>query len=124
MSINELQHRLLCDLRKLNLPIEEVEIYLRPFSKTYYGRYYPVMNTKMGVKPKIYVYPFEKDGTVMTYTQILKTVIHEFCHHLQYSRGHTRIKGIMHDTHFWSLYNKYNSLADKLNMFGGVVYEV
>ena len=39
MSQEELYHKLLTDLKTLNLPIDEVDIVLRPYSKTYYGRY-------------------------------------------------------------------------------------
>ena len=34
----ELQHRLITDLLNIGIPVDEVEIFLRPFSKTYYGR--------------------------------------------------------------------------------------
>ena len=104
MSVEELRHRLVSDLRELGLPIEDVDIYFRPFSKTSYGRYLPVQE---GVRPKIYVDPFADYGELMTYDKILETAVHEFCHHLQYVGGHKRIKGVMHDTQFWELYNQY-----------------
>lgn len=109
MPIVDLQHRLLSDLRRLSLPIDEVEVFLRPFSKTYYGRYFPAYDE---TQPKIYVYPFEdKRGTLLNYQTILETTIHEFCHHIQYASGHQRVRGVMHDTQFWQLYNHYMKRA-------------
>ena len=52
MSTEELRTRLLSDLSQLNLPIYEVDLFIRPFSKTLYGRYFPVYNEKE-TKPKI-----------------------------------------------------------------------
>ncbi len=104
MSNNEFRHRLLTDLRRLGLPVDEVSIYLRPFSKTFYGRYFPSYD---GGFPKIYIYPYEEDGSFMSYRKILETAVHEFCHHIQYSTGHKRVKGVMHDSQFWNLYNQY-----------------
>lgn len=110
MSMNELLHRLLTDLKNLKLPVNEVYIFIRPFSKTYYGRYFPEYD---GSDPKIYVYPYEENGEFMSYKKILETVVHEFCHHIQYSSGHKRVKGVMHDSQFWKLYNYYmNKIAE------------
>lgn len=110
MTLGELQHRLLTDLRNLSLPVDEVKIYIRPFSKTYYGRYFPTYDNS-GVPPKIYLYPYEENGDFMPYSKILETVVHELCHHIQYTSGHVRVKGVMHDTQFWNLYNHYMKLA-------------
>lgn len=121
MHIEELQHRLLTDLYTLRLPVNEVDLFFRPYSKTYYGRYFPSYDK--GVKPKIYIYPFNEDYSVMNYEQVLDTTIHEFCHHIQYSNGFVRLKGVMHDTEFWKLYNLYTNRAKKLKMLGGGVIE-
>lgn len=120
MSKKELLNRLLSDLSVLNLPVDEVEVSLRPFSKTYYGRYFPVHNDNK-VKPRIFIYPYEnKDNDLMDYERILKTSIHEFCHHLQYTSGSfSRVKGVMHDTQFWQLYNYYCQKAVKKKIIGG-----
>lgn len=106
MTLDELRHRLLTDLQDISLPVDEVEIFIRPYSKTYYGRYFP---TYAGdeIPPKIYLYPYEESGEFMPYSKILETVVHEFCHHIQYTSGHERVKGVMHDTQFWRLYNHY-----------------
>ena len=119
MSIGELKYKLFLDLRVLNLPVDEVALYLRPYSKTYYGRYFPVYDESKGV-PKLYVYPFENNqGDLMCYSTIFKTAIHEFCHHIQYTdRNFIRNKGVMHNAQFWQLYNHYVNKAVKLNIIG------
>ena len=122
MSREELKTRLLFDLSQLNLPVDEVDFFIRPFSKTYYGRYYPVYNDKE-VKPKIYIYPYmNEDEDLLPYDTILESSIHEFCHHVQYSSGSfVRAKGVMHDTQFWRLYNHYISRAKRYQLLGGEV---
>lgn len=120
MSQEELRTRLLSDLSQLNLPIDEVDLFIRPFSKTYYGRYFPVYNDDQ-LKPKIYVYPYENSGgDLMSYEKILDTSIHELCHHIQYTNdSFVRIKGVMHDSQFWKLYNHYMERAKKYQLVGG-----
>lgn len=116
MNVDELRHRLLSDLREINLPVDEVDVFLRPYSKTFYGRYFPVYDDSK-VRPKIYVYPYaDKLGNFLPYTKILETVIHEFCHHIQYASApeFVRVKGVMHNAQFWQLYNHYLSRAQSL----------
>ena len=122
MSQEELKTRLLSDLSLLNLPVYEVDLFIRPFSKTYYGRYFPVYNDKE-VRPKVYVYPYENvDKELMSYNKILETSIHEFCHHIQYTSGSfVRNKGVMHDTQFWRLFNHYVDRARKYGLLGGEI---
>ena len=122
MNQEELKTRLLSDLSLLNLPVYEVDLFIRPFSKTYYGRYFPVYDDNK-VRPKIYVYPYENvDKELMNYDVILETSIHEFCHHIQYTSGSfVRNKGVMHNTQFWKLYNHYIERAKKYQLLGGEV---
>ena len=122
MNLEDLKNRLLSDLSLLNLSVDEVDLFLRPYSSTYYGRYFPVYDEKK-IKPKIYVYPFEnKKGKLMSYDVVLDTAIHEFCHHIQYSSGSfVRKKGVMHDTQFWKLYNHYIERAKRYNLIGGEI---
>ena len=122
MSQEELKTRLLSDLSQLNLPVDEVDLFIRPFSKTYYGRYFPVCDDKL-LKPKIYVYPYENEmGDFMSYDKVLDTAIHELIHHKQYTNDcFTRVKGVMHDTEFWKLYNHYMNRAKKYQMIGGEI---
>lgn len=116
MSQEELYHKLLTDLKTLNLPIDEVDIVLRPYSKTYYGRYFP--NKQNNIKPRIFIYPYANEyGDLLHYFNILDTAIHEFIHHLQYTDPNfKRKKGVMHDTQFWKLYNHYTNRAEKYNI--------
>lgn len=125
MNQEELKTKLFSDLSQINLPVYEVDLFIRPFSKTYYGRYFPAYNDKE-TRPKIYIYPYEnKEEDLMSYTDIFKTAIHEFCHHIQYSSGSfVRSKGVMHDTQFWKLYSHYVKRAEKYQLIGGeVVWE-
>ena len=113
----EIYYRLVSDLRSLKLPVDEVELYIRPFSKTFYGRYFPSYETDD--KPRIFIYPFTNINNTEcdSYSQIVSTAIHEMVHHLQYtSPNFTRYKGVMHDTQFWKLYNHYISRANKLGI--------
>lgn len=120
MNHEELKTKLLSDLSLINLPVDEVNLFIRPFSKTYYGRYFPVYNEEE-IMPKIYIYPYEnKRGDLMHYDLILETAIHEFCHHIQYASGsYERIKGVMHNPQFWKLYNLYHERAIKNRLIGG-----
>lgn len=120
MNEREFKARLLSDLVRLGLPVDEVDIVIRPYSKTYYGRYYPSVN-EYRKRPKIYVYPYNEDGSLMGYGTIIShCVIHEFCHHIQYSdRSWVRRKGVMHDVQFWKLYNHYIHRATKYHIIEG-----
>lgn len=122
MTQEELKTRLLSDLSIINLPVDEVDIHIRPFSKSFYGRYFPVYDEKR-VRPKIHVYPYENvDNDLMKYDTILETAIHEFCHHIQYTNNSfVRNKGVMHDSHFWKLYNHYIERAKRLQLIGGEI---
>lgn len=103
-----LKRRLIADLRKINMPIDEVEIEIRPFSSTYFGRYFPVYDESK-CKPRIFLYPYkDKIGNMYSYEEIRATLIHEMVHHIQYiNPSFVRLKGVMHDTNFWKLYNRY-----------------
>lgn len=121
MSREELEYRLLSDLQALNLPVNEVELQIRPFSKTYYGRYLPVYE-ESNVLPIVRIYPFadEKNEKLLDYEEILKTTIHELCHHIQYmDKSFVRLKGCMHNEQFWRLYNHYCNRATRLELIGG-----
>lgn len=113
----EIYCRLVSDLRSLKLPVDEVELYIRPYSKTFYGRYFPSYDDT--TKPRIYIYPFINENSVecYPYNQILSTAIHEIVHHIQYTNSNfIRYKGVMHDTQFWQLYNHYMNRAIKMNI--------
>lgn len=113
MSSEELVSRLTRDLADIHLPIDEVDVIIRPYSKTYYGRYYPSVNDS--VRPRIYLYPFKnKCGALYSYSLIMQTLIHEMVHHIQYTNdSFVRVKGVMHDVNFWKLYNRYVKKAEQ-----------
>lgn len=116
MTEEELYHKLLSDMKRLNLPVYEVEIFFRPYSKTYYGRYFP--SREEDIKPKLYLYPYKNNrGKFLSYDVILWTAIHETVHHIQYSdKSFRRKRGIMHDAQFWKLNNHYINRAIKYKM--------
>lgn len=115
MSVSDLEYRLLSDLRSLKLPVDEVDVFFRPFSKTYLGRYFPARCDRG--RPKLFIYPFENTrGDLMSYEQVLSTAIHELCHHIQYVSGLVRVKGVMHNEQFWQLYNRYTNRARDLKL--------
>ena len=111
MTENELHYKVVEDLFILGLPVEEVVITFRPYSKTYYGRYFPD-------RQEMYLYPYlNKSGDFMSYDLIIKGAIHEMCHHVQHTNPvYHRTKGVMHDPQFWSLYNHYLSRAHDLGV--------
>ena len=117
MNQEELKTRLLFDLSQINMPIDEVDVFLRPFSKTYYGRYFPVYDEE-DTRPKIYIYPYANTkGDLLDYADILDTAIHEMVHHIQYTSGSfVRNKGVMHNTNFWKLYNHYIARAERYDI--------
>lgn len=120
----EIYCRLVSDLRSLKLPIDEVELFIRPFSKTFYGRYFPSYETQE--KPRIFIYPFtsETNKECYCYSHLLSTAIHEMVHHIQYTNSSfVRYKGVMHDTQFWQLYNHYINRAIKLEKVEVKSYE-
>ena len=116
MSEEDLMTRFLCDLSSLGLPVNEVDVEFRPYSKTYYGRYYPSVKEDVK-KPRVVIYPYEENGEYMNYDTILENGVHEFIHHLQYVSGSfIRRKGVMHNEQFWKLYNFYMNRAYRFGL--------
>ena len=108
----DLINRLCEDLSMIGLPVNEVEISIRPFSESYWGRYFPLYEDSKYDIPKVYVYPYKKDNVMYSYPTCLETAIHEMVHHLQYSDPKwKRFKNVAHDTDFWRKYNHYMFLA-------------
>lgn len=122
MTENELMTKFLSDLMFLRLPADEVDFKVRPYSKTFYGRYFP--SCIDSVRARMFIYPYASDGSFMDYDVILETGIHEMCHHLQFTNPNFREKkGVMHDPDFWKLYNHYVCKAISLGMLGEDVNE-
>ena len=108
MTEQDLKHRIETDLENLRLPIDEVEICIRPYSKSYYGRYFPVNDKNIKARIFVYPYPYKKIKLMYSYSAILCTVIHEMCHLVQFtSSNFVRYRGVMHNPQFWKLYNRY-----------------
>lgn len=116
MNTDNLRNRLLNDLKTIGMPVEEVNVYIRPYSKTYYGNYFPKYD-KEG-KPRIYLYPFKNtEGELYSYSFLVDTFIHEMCHHLEYmDNTWKRVANVMHDEKFWRLYNKFMFIAKLLGV--------
>lgn len=107
MKTDYLKSRLLSDLKKIGMPVDDVNVFLRPYSKTYYGNYFPQYDSEG--KPRIYLYPYKNvKGELYSYSFLVDTFIHEMCHHLQYTdKEWKRVANVMHDPAFWRLYNKF-----------------
>lgn len=117
MNQEELHHRLFSDAREIKLPVEEIELIIKPYSKTYYGRYYPSAIEE--IQPcRIILYQYEDENCTkeLDYEILISTFIHEMVHHIQYvDPSHKRMKGVMHDEQFWKLHNRYISKLEQLN---------
>ena len=111
MEESSLYDRLLSDLALLNIPIDEVTIEFRPYSVTYFGKYFLKNHL-------IAIYPYaDKQGDFVNSETILETAIHESVHHIQYQDPNfIRRRGVMHDTQFWKIYNHFIDRAVKLNI--------
>lgn len=115
MSREFLKQKLINDLSRLFLPVNEFDLEIRPFSSSFYGKYTPKNFNNKRKKATIWIYPYSnKSGDMYSYCKILKTAIHEVCHHLQYTDpDYTRRKGIMHNSEFYYLMDKYVKRAEK-----------
>ena len=107
--VRELHHRLLSDLRKVGITVS-FDLELKPYSKTYYGRYDPNTN-----KVTLYVYEDKECSKMIQYEDLLQTLVHESIHCLQWSsKSFVRRKGVMHDAEFFRLFNKYSDRAKSI----------
>lgn len=103
--MNQLRYSLISDLEQLGLPID-FKLDIRGYSKTYNGRYDPN-------KDLILLYALESDGSFRPYEELLEIVVHEAVHHYQWKHQEdfVRLKGVMHNTEFWSKYNQVMTKA-------------
>lgn len=107
--MRELYTALLRDLESLGVDTSKFKLVLRPYSKSYYGRYFS--KTK---KIFLYIYRDENLMYLFPYKQLLETALHEAVHAIQYSqKNYVRVKGVMHDTEFKTLFAKYSEKIDK-----------
>ena len=113
--MSELENQLRADLLKIGLN-ENFKLSLRPYSKSYYGRYIPRSNTVI-----VYVNK-SPNGEPYPYIDLLLVVIHEVIHCMQWSRPNfKRIKGVMHNPEFKQLYGIYSNRAKALVLFREVI---
>lgn len=107
--MQDLYHRLLSDLKKVGIN-ESFKLELRPYSKTYYGRYDPNVD-----KVTLYVYEDESCSRYIQYEDLFMTLIHEAIHCIQWhSESFVRRKGVMHDAEFYRLFNEYKDKAKSI----------
>ena len=104
-----LYQRLLEDLRKVGVS-SSFTLELRPYSKTYFGRYDPNTN-----KITLYIFEDKDCSHYVKYEDLLLTLIHEAVHCIQWdNKSFVRRKGVMHDAEFHRLFNEYKIKAKSL----------
>ena len=103
--MQELETRLRNDLSKIGLDVE-FTLSLRPYSKSYFGRYDIATSTII-----VYVQKTPK-GDMYSYEELLLTTIHEAIHCKQWhDPKYKRVRGVMHDLEFKRLYALYSNRA-------------
>lgn len=116
-----LEYRLKNDLKRIAMPVNEVDIDIKEYSKTFWGRYFP---SSVNPKMVLYVYQQKNCREMYPYSVLLVNAIHEMVHHIQYSDPcYIRKKGIMHDSQFWKLFNHYVGRAYILGIIDKEVAE-
>lgn len=116
MSIDELRTKLLNDLGALNINTDGMTLVVKPYSKSFYGRYYPKDN-------RIFLYAYkDPERTCMyPYNQLMKTLLHEVVHFIQWNDPeYVRVKGVMHNAEFHKIYNRLESLYKRKVMMNRV----
>lgn len=115
--MQDLYHRLIKDMKSLGVPTDFI-LELKPYSKTYYGRYDPNSN-----KVTVYIYEDKSCTRMLRYEDILLTSIHEAVHSIQWhDKSFVRRKGVMHNTEFYRLYNSYCEKAKSMLLLREVRY--
>lgn len=103
--MQDLEKQLRRDISKIGLDVE-FTLSLRPYSKSYFGRYDIATSTII-----LYVQKTER-GDMYSYEDLLLTTIHEAIHCKQWhDPKYKRVKGVMHDIEFKKLYALYSNKA-------------
>ena len=103
--MQELEMKLRNDLLKVGLDVD-FNLSIRPYSKSYFGRYDVVTNTIILYVQKI------KGGDMYSYEELLLTTLHEAIHCKQWlDPKFKRVKGVMHNPEFHKLYALYSNRA-------------
>ena len=116
MTKEALYHRLITDLDCLGLPVDEVQIEIRPYSKSYFGRYFIPYGNKIA---RIFIYPYTTPDMKLMYpySVVLYYTIHEMVHHLQHTNPNfRRLKGVMHNPEFYKLFFLYIERSKRLEL--------
>lgn len=109
--MQELEAKLRNDLLEIGLDVE-FKLSLRPYSKSYFGRYDINSSTII-----VYVQK-TPNGEMYSYEDILLTTIHEAIHCKQWhDQNFKRVKGVMHDLEFKRLYALYSDRAKARILF-------
>lgn len=109
--------KILKDLKLLGLSPSKLkyDLQFKNYSSCYYGKYLRPRNNEYLPKVFIYLYKDPHNKELFEYKELISTVIHEICHHLQWSNpDFVRVKGVMHNKEFWDLWNKYMNKYYKL----------
>ncbi len=102
--------RVLKDLKLLGLSPHKLkyDLCFKNYSSCYFGKYIRPRNKDFLPKIFIYLYKDSNNTELYSYKDIISTVIHEVCHHIQWSNpDFVRVKGVMHNKEFWDLWNSY-----------------
>lgn len=113
--MQELETQLRKDLSNIGLDVE-FTLSLRPYSKSYFGRY--------DIKSSTIIVYVQKtpNGEMYSYEELLLTTIHEAIHCKQWhDPKYKRVKGVMHDLEFKRLYDLYSNRARARVLFKEVV---
>ena len=107
--VNYLKFKILSDLKNIGIKCD-FDLVIRPYSKTMYGYYSPKHRRVV-----IYLYRDLDCKNEYNYMDLVKTSLHEVVHHLQWKDpSFIRLKGIMHNTNFYIMYNYYLKKLDVL----------
>lgn len=101
MTIEQIKHNLIADLTAL-CNVAGFELILKPYSKSYYGRYIPKHKRIV-----LYVYKDSNLQELYSYEELFSTALHEYTHHIQWcDPNFKRVKGIMHNAQFYEIFNR------------------
>lgn len=104
-----LQNRIVQDLTRIGIPVS-FELLVKDYSKSFYGCFRPNTN-------RVYIYYYEDEDCTSPYSyeHLFSIAVHESVHTIQWSDpSFVRVKGVMHNEEFRSMYEHYISLAREI----------
>lgn len=109
---------LIQDLKSIGIE-GDFTLILKPYSKSWFGAYRPQQKSIT-----LYIYKDIECTQLYSYKELFLTLVHEAVHYLQWSNPyHTRLKGIMHDHEFHTMYSNYSGKAKDLVRYTGYIPE-